>query len=152
LVKDITEIVIKQQSDSLKILKDIESQLEKENIIILNETQVDEDQAEFIKDYFIQTVSPELVTIILNDLAEFPLLKDTSGYLAIKLVMKTDSVNPMLHIIKKKNKEIRYALIEIPRTFNRILVLPSKNGKQYIMLLDDVIRYNLSSIFNIFDY
>jgi polyphosphate kinase len=32
-------------------------------------------------------VSPELVTIILNDLAEFPVLKDTSGYLAIKLVM-----------------------------------------------------------------
>jgi polyphosphate kinase len=27
------------------------------------------------------------LTIILNDLAEFPVLKDTSGYLAIKLVM-----------------------------------------------------------------
>ena len=66
LVKDITEIVIKQQSESLKVLKSIEQQLEKENIIILNETQVDADQAEFIKDYFIQTVSPELVTIILN--------------------------------------------------------------------------------------
>jgi hypothetical protein len=29
-----------------------------------------------LKDFFIQKLSPELVTIILNDLAEFPLLKD----------------------------------------------------------------------------
>ena len=153
LVKDITEIVIKQQSESLKVLKAIEEQLEKENIIILNETQVDADQAEFIKDYFIQTVSPELVTIILNDLAEFPLLKDTSGYLAIKLVMKSaEEKTSVLNVLKKPKKEIRYALIEIPRTFNRILVLPAKNGKQYIMLLDDVIRFNLNSIFNIFEY
>ncbi|HOD11144.1 MAG TPA: polyphosphate kinase 1, partial [Flavobacterium sp.] len=144
LVKDITEIVIKQQSESLKVLKSIEQQLEKENIIILNETQVDADQAEFIKDYFIQTVSPELVTIILNDLAEFPLLKDTSGYLAIKLVMNNEiETTSVLNLIKKKKKEIRYALIEIPRKFNRILVLPSKAGKQYIIMLDDVIRYNL---------
>ena len=153
LVKEITEIVIKQQSESLKVLKVIEEQLEKENIIILNETQVDADQAEFIKDYFIQTVSPELVTIILNDLAEFPLLKDTSGYLAIKLVMKNhEEKTSVLNVLKKPKKEIRYALIEIPRTFNRILVLPTKNGKQYIMLLDDVIRFNLNSIFNIFEY
>ncbi|TDP61923.1 polyphosphate kinase 1 [Flavobacterium dankookense] len=154
LVKDITEIVIKQQSESLKVLKKIEQQLEKENIIILNETQVDADQAEFIKDYFIQTVSPELVTIILNDLAEFPLLKDTSGYLALKLVMKNEVevTSSVLGLIKKRKKEVRYALIEIPRTFNRVLVLPPKAGKQYIMLLDDVIRFNLSSIFNIFDY
>jgi len=32
------------------------------------------------------------------------------------------------------------------------VVLPSIGEKQYIMLLDDVIRYNLGSIFNIFDY
>jgi polyphosphate kinase len=46
-------------------------------------------------------LSPELVTIILNDLSEFPLLRDNMGYLA-KLVMK-------------KNSEVRYAIIEIPK-------------------------------------
>jgi hypothetical protein len=30
------------------------------------------------KDFFIQKLSPELVTIILNDLSEFPLLRDNS--------------------------------------------------------------------------
>ena len=151
LVKDITEIVIKLQADSMKILVDIEKELEKENIIIINETQISSDQENFIKDFFIQKVSPELVTIILNDLAEFPLLKDTSGYLAIKLVMKSEVKPKMLGLIKPKH-EIRYAIIEMPKNINRVVVLPSKEGKQYLILLDDVIRYNLSSIFNIFDY
>lgn len=139
LVKEITEIVIHHQAESLNILHDIENQLQKENIYIINENDLDKDQENHLKDFFIQRVSPELVTIILNDLAEFPLLKDTFGYLAVKLRMKKDD-------------EVRYAVIEIPKTINRFVVLPSKNEKQYVILLDDVIRQNLSSIFNIFDY
>ena len=139
LVKDITEIVIQQQSESLRILNRIETELESKNIFIITETDITIEQEIFLKDFFIQKVSPELVTIILNDLAEFPILKDSSGYLAIKLVMT-------------ENSEVRYAVIEIPKTINRFVVLPSNNEKQYIILLDDVIRHNLSNIFNIFDY
>jgi polyphosphate kinase len=139
LIKDITEIVIQQQSESLRILSNIESKLETENIFIINERDINIDQEVFLKDFFIQTLSPELVTIILNDLAEFPVLKDSSGYLAVKLVMK-------------KDLEVRYAIIEIPKMINRFVVLPSNNEKQYVILIDDVIRDNLSSIFNIFDY
>ena len=151
LLKDITDIVIKQQSESLKILEIIEAKLKEKDIIMVDETDVDEEQIHFLKDFFIQKVSPELVTIILNDLAEFPLLKDTSGYLAIKLVMKPHEKSKVLGLVKPK-KEIRYALIEIPKNINRIVELPNKDWKQYIILLDDVIRLNLSSIFNIFDY
>ncbi len=151
LVKDITEIVIKQQSESLRVLSIIEKQLEEENIIIVNENELCQEHQNFVHDLFIQKVSPELVTIILNDLAEFPLLKDTAGYLTIKLVMKTDEKPKVLGLVKPK-KEIRYAIIEIPKNINRIVVLPEVEGKKYIMLLDDVIRYNLNNIFNIFDY
>jgi polyphosphate kinase len=42
----------------------------------------------YISRTFFTKMSPELVTIILNDLSEFPLLRDNMGYLAIKLVMK----------------------------------------------------------------
>ncbi|WP_413614250.1 hypothetical protein [Flavobacterium sp. N1994] len=151
LVKDITEIVIKQQSESLQVLNKIEKELVKQNIIIINEKEVSTEHEHFIKNFFIQKISPELVTIILNDLAEFPLLKDTSGYLAIKLVMRTEQKPKMLGLVKTKS-EVRYAIIEIPKNTNRVVELPAKDGKQYLMLLDDVIRYNLSSIFNIFDY
>ena len=137
-IEDITEIVIKHQTESLNIFKEIETELEAQNIFIINEDEISEEQEIFLKDFFIQKLSPELVTIILNDLAEFPLLRDNMGYLAIKLAMK--------------NQEIRYAIIEIPKTMNRFLVLPSSDGKQYVILIDDVIRHNLKSIFNIFEY
>jgi len=144
LLKEITEIVIEQQSESLRILSEIEKKLEKENIFIISEKEISKDQENFIHDYFIQKVSPAVVTIMLNDLEEFPLLKDTSGYLAVKLIMKSKE--------KSNSKEIRYAVVEIPNTVNRFVVLPSNSEKQYIILLDDVIRYNLNNIFNIFDY
>ncbi|HJS01318.1 MAG TPA: polyphosphate kinase 1 [Flavobacterium sp.] len=138
LVKEITEIVIEHQTESLAILTDIETKLETENIFIINENEISERQEIFLKDFFIQTLSPELVTIILNDLAEFPLLKDNIGYLAVKLVMKKDAA-------------IHYAIIEIPKTMNRFVVLPSEDNKKHLILIDDVIRHNLKSIFNIFD-
>jgi len=152
LVKEITEIVIKQQAESLRVLNTIEKELVKQNIIIIDENEVSEEHEHFIKDFFIQKISPELVTIILNDLAEFPLLKDTSGYLAVKLVMKSEQKSSVLGLIKKAKSEVRYAIIEIPKNTNRIVELPNKDGKQYLIMLDDLIRYNLSSIFNIFDY
>lgn len=138
LIKDITEIVIQQQSESLRILGNIEAELEAENIFIINEDQITPKQECFLKDFFMQKLSPELVTIILNDLAVFPVLKDTLGYLAVRLELKND--------------EVRYALIEIPKNINRFVVLPSEDEKQYVILIDDVIRFKLKNIFNIFDY
>ena len=153
LLKEITQIVIEQQSESLRILSNIEKELEKENVFIINENEVAADQQNYVKDFFIQRVSPALVTIILNDLAEFPVLKDTSGYLAIKLVMKPkEKTTSLLSIVKSTKPETRYAIIEIPKTVNRFVELPKNNDKQYIILLDDVIRYNLKHIFNIFDF
>lgn len=153
LLNEITQIVINQQSESLRILSIIEKELEKKNIFIIDETEITKEQENFIKDFFIQKVSPALVTIILNDLAEFPILKDTSGYLAIKLVMKTrqQHSSSILNFTKPK-ADIHYAIVEIPKTINRFVVLPTKNDKQHIIMLDDVIRYNLHNIFNIFDY
>lgn len=151
LMREITDIVIRQQSESLRILNVVENELAKENIHIVNEHEISPAHEHFVKDYFIQKVSPALVTIILNDLAEFPLLKDNYGYLAVKLVMKPEDKKSILDHVKMR-KEVRYAIIEMPREFNRFVVLPPTGDKQYVMLLDDVIRYNLASIFSIFDY
>ncbi len=148
LLSDITRIVIDQQTESLNILKDIEDRLEKENIFTIDENDITEEQELFLKDFFVQKVSPELVTIILNDLDHFPILKDTAGYLAVKLVTKIQCQDEKID----KNSEIRYAVIELPKTINRFVVLPPVGEKQYVIMLDDVIRLNLNKIFDIFDY
>jgi len=139
LLEEITEIVIIQQSESLEILSNIEKELEKENIFIINEDEIDENQHKFIKQYFIQKVSPALVTIILSNQVDLPNLKDSASYLAVKMSLSNGQEN-------------RYALIEISKTMDRFVVLPVQDGKSYIIMLDDLLRYCLDDIFNIFHY
>ncbi|SKB57380.1 polyphosphate kinase 1 [Maribacter arcticus] len=142
LLEEITNIVIDQQTKSLVILKKIEHELEGKNIFILKETELNESQREFAKDYFLKEVSPQLMTIILNELTRFPTLKDTAAYLAIKMVIKSDH----------SKKEKRYALIEIPKGIDRFVVLPDEDDKSFIIILDDLIRYCLDNIFTMFEY
>ncbi|RZN79668.1 MAG: polyphosphate kinase 1 [Winogradskyella sp.] len=138
LLQRITEIVIEHQSTSLGILNSIQSQLAIEDIYIIDETQIESFHHEFIKNYFFQTVSPALVTIILNDDIELPLLKDSAAYLVVKMCLKNDTK--------------QYALIEISKSMDRFVVLPEKDGKNYIILIDDLLRCCLGDIFDIFDY
>ena len=115
------------------------SDLAKENIFILNETQLDKTQGNFVKKYFQENVRLEIFPIMLDKAKTFPTLQDASIYLAIRFS-------------KNKSKEIHYALIEVPTSvLSRFVVLPSKKEKQFILFLDDVIRYNLTSIFQIYD-
>ncbi|MGB8706192.1 MAG: polyphosphate kinase 1 [Gillisia sp.] len=153
LLEEITQIVIEQQSESLRVLDKIQKRLREYDIFIINEKQVSSSQEAFIKNYFLSVVSPALVTIVLNDLVKVPSLKDSAAYLAVKMVMK-DTV-PQQGISKLLNRQLKdkkYVLIEIPRSIDRFVVLPQEDGKQYIILLDDLIRFNLSTIFNIFEY
>jgi polyphosphate kinase len=138
LLEIITQIVINQQSESLEILNSIGEKLKEENIHIIDETQIDDAQHDFIKQYFIHTVSPALVTIILNDSVLLPNLKDSAAYLAVRMLMPED--------------QKQFALIEIPKSVNRFVELPKQGEKSYIILVDDLLRHCLSDIFNIFDY
>ncbi|MGB0367100.1 MAG: polyphosphate kinase 1 [Flavobacteriaceae bacterium] len=142
LLKDITRVVIKQQADSAIILDEIESQLEKENIHFLREDEVNATQAEFLLDYFLQKVSPRLVTVILKE--EEQDFTDNKAFLAIKMEMKpTENLS--------KNEKL-YAVIEMPKEVDRFIVLPAEGKKQNLMLLDDLIRYHFHLIFSMFNY
>ena len=144
LMEKITNIVIEQQKTSLTILSKIEEELQKEHIYMIDETEVTEAHSKFISDYFIQKVSPALVTIMIGELERFPELKDSAAYLAVKMTMSKED-----EIFKTKKN---YALIEIPKSIDRFVVLPNDGEKQYIIILDDLIRYCLHNIFSIFKY
>ncbi len=144
LLEEITHTVIGLQTTSLQILNSIENELQKENIFIIDETEVTPEQSKFISDYFIQKVSPALVTIMIGELEQFPSLKDSAAYLAIKMVMSDED--------ETFESKYNYALIEIPRVIERFVVLPPDGDKQFIIILDDLIRHCLQNIFSIFKY
>ncbi|TBN00475.1 polyphosphate kinase 1 [Hyunsoonleella flava] len=138
LLEIITKIVIEQQAESIRVLNEIDEALRNENIFVINESQIDDKQKEFIKNYYFQNISTALVTIILNDLVVLPNLKDSAAYLAVKMQMNDGTK--------------QFALVEIPKTVDRFVVLPKRGDKNFIIMVDDLLRYCLSDIFNIFDY
>jgi polyphosphate kinase len=144
LMEEITLTVINQQKTSLKVLSEINKELKKENIFIIDEKQVTAKQSQFISEYFIRKVSPAMVTIMIGELEKFPSLKDSAAYLAVKMVMSKED--------ETFETKYNYALIEIPKSVDRFVVLPQEGEKQYIIILDDLIRYCLDNLFSIFNY
>lgn len=141
LLSKIKDAVIKLQKKFEAIYDEVLVELEQQNIFIIDETQLNEEQASFVKEYFEDKVLPALSPMMLRKLNKFPYLKDKSIYLATKLSKK------------KSKREFEYALIELPTAvLPRFIVLPQVKEKKYVILIDDVIRYNLKEVFTIFEY
>jgi polyphosphate kinase len=141
LVKDIQEIVTLQQHMLEDIFQAKLAELEKENIFMLNETQLDPDQGVFVRNHFLERVLPYLVPLMIDEESGFPYLRDKSSFLFLRISKKG------------KDKKTTYSIIELPtHVMSRFVVLPRKGDKHFIMMLDDVIRFGLDEIFYIFDY
>jgi polyphosphate kinase len=138
VLEQVEEIVIKQSKRFEHIYNQILSGLAKENIFIINENQLDQAQGEYVTELFKREVRPLIMPIILKKSLPMPSLRDDAIYLAVDM---------------KKNKKSEYAIIEVPTdTLSRFIIIPSEEGKTYIILLEDVIRYELNDIFYMFSY
>ncbi|HUT64267.1 MAG TPA: polyphosphate kinase 1 [Anaerolineae bacterium] len=141
ILNEIQHIVLNQQNKFREIYEKILKELEKKNICIINEMQLTEDQSAFVKTYFYEKVRPLLFPVMFDNITTFPVLKDHSIYLVVRLLRKKDLRPP------------KHALIEVPEgIISRFLVLPEKDEKRYIILLDDVIRAGLKEIFSMFGF
>lgn len=156
LLEEITKEVILLQDQSLKIIASITKELEKEQIFIVDEKTLLPEHEAFVNTYFYNKVRPALFTIILNDLEMFPQLKDDVAYLAVKMTLKEEDEKASgiekFFSSRVYKEKIQYALIELPTTLDRFIELPQIGDKHYIIMLDDVIRFCLHKIFNIFNY
>ena len=141
LLKKIQEIVIAQQEKFNTIYHELLVEMEKEGIFMHSEKTLSEKHFDFVMEYFLQKVRPSLVPIMLSNKLPFPELKDKSIYLSIKL-----------HGRKEKSKAI-YALIEVPtEVLPRIVELPKVDKHYHFILLDDIIRFGMKTIFAAFQY
>jgi len=114
----------------------------KENsIYFINEDELSKDQEEFVTRYFKEEVRKHLFPLMLGDSLKYTNFKDKSVYLAVEM---EDS--------SAVNKD-KYALIEMPtNALPRFINLPNKGGNKYIMFLEDLVRFNLSSVFATLGY
>ncbi|MBF0378115.1 MAG: polyphosphate kinase 1 [Desulfamplus sp.] len=140
VLKEIQDSVLIFQKRFEAVYQAILHELAVEDIFIVNETEINQEQAIFVRNYFQNEVRPKLFPIMMDQAEEFPDLKDHTLYLAVVLN-------------QQKVSKATFAIIEVPtNTLPRFLILPKIGNKKFIMLLDDVIRFGLLEIFRNFSF
>ena len=141
ILEDIQEIVLNQQREFDRIWNEILRELKKQKIFLLKDTQLNKTQQQFVLNYFNDEVRGNVIPLIIESIHSFPFLNDKSIYLACTLSKKDKSVAK------------RFALLSVPaRRLPRFVVLPSKSTEKQLILLEDVIRFCLPTIFSFFGY
>jgi polyphosphate kinase len=140
LLLKIQRQIILQQKKFDSTYDSLIAELAKNNVFIINESQLNKTQKVFAHNYFNENVKSNLFPLLLDVSTKMPYINDKYGYLFLKLRQIS-------------GKKIKYALIEIPTSqMSRFIVLPNTANKQYIVLLDDVIRECMASLFLHLDY
>ena len=142
IIDEIQMTVLNQQGEFNRIWEEVMTQLKEQKIFIRTEKELNPEQQNFVRNYFEEEVSSDVIPLMIENIPEFPVLRDKSIYLAVVMWKKESA-------LKRK-----YALIEIPsRSLGRFTILPSpKSDESHIILLEDVIRFNLPDIFSYFGY
>ncbi len=142
ILDQIQTIVLRQQNEFNRIWESILKELRKEKIFLVDEKHLNREQQVFVKKYFDDEVRSNIIPLMIESLPTLPYLRDKSIYLGV-----------VMH--KKKSAYLqKYALIEVPaKAVGRFIQLPSKKpGEHHIILLEDVVRFNLPLIFSYFGY
>lgn len=141
ILDEIQMIVLNQQSEFTRIWDEVVRELNQQKIFLRTESDLNAEQRDFVRNYFDEDVSPNIIPLMIESIPVFPNLRDKSIYLAVVMWKKESALNK------------KYALIEVPsRVLGRFLILPSPDDEHHIMLLEDVIRFNLPDIFSFFGY
>ncbi len=135
--------VLQERQDG--IFRNIISELSNHNIFLLKETDLTEQiHKDYIMKYYNEILRPNIYPIMIYSLNTYGVFKDSSVYLAIHMRYVAETAN------NKKKED--FALIEIPDSIERIVVLPEIGDKKFIMFVDDIVRYFLPRIFKFFHY
>jgi len=141
ILTEILETVEEQEKNFNSTFKLILEELNKQKIVFLDETDLNEKQGAFVQQFFKNEVVPNLFPIMLNSLENSDALQDNAIYLAVLLQDST----------LRKNED--YALVRVPSNIiSRFLILPSDDNKNYVIMLDDVMRYSMGEIFAPFGF
>jgi len=138
LYNEIRKTVMKQQLKFESTYQQLLSELEKHSIFHVDDTNCSGTMLAELSNYFNTKLKHAIVPIILEKSTPFPRLKDSSIYLAVRM-------------LSENKKTVKFALIKIPSEFPRFYRI-KEGEKEYVLLLDDIIRLHLKNIFSIFTF
>lgn len=114
----------------------VEAELKREHICMVNDSELTEEQQSFIRDTYFRRLDGFISPVWFDAVKDLNKENDACIYLAVKMRKKSDMSHP------------EYALLQLPvEPVGRFVCLPESDGNQYIIYLDDVVRYCLPLIF-----
>ena len=140
LIRQINKLNNRYSKEYEGAIKQVTAELEKENICLVNHVQLDEEQQLFVDSFYQQRLNGFISPVWLKSVKQLGNEADENIFLAVKMR-------------KEGHKVGEYAIIELPvAQAGRFIRLPDKDGKNYLMYLDDVVRYCLPLIFHGMNY
>jgi polyphosphate kinase len=122
-------------------LGEIQPLLIAEGIVLLRPKETSDEQDRFLGEYFRRMLLPVLTPLAVDPGHPFPYLGNRSPCLVVSI--RPSTALPLLSSL---------SVIHIPsQVLPRFVALPDPTGKHVFMLLEDVIRQHLPSIYNDYD-
>lgn len=144
LQKQINKLNAQYSKEFGQAVEEVEEALRKEHIMIIDETQIDDSQREFVEDFFRRNIIGQALPLWIDNLKQFDNEADDIIYFIIKM--------------SKGGKKTQYAILPLPvGCCGRWVIVPAPadtGGEkgQYVMYLDDIIRICLPYLFPGLDY
>lgn len=142
ILQEIQETTKKLQRSFDRTFQQIIKEMgDQHRIFLKTERQLNKQQKAWVRNYFEEKVRTQIVPLMIESMPEAPMLKDRRIYLAC---LMGSSHNPFLQ---------RKALIQVPeKQLDRFVILPDATGETHIILLEDIIRFNLKYLFAPFGF
>ncbi|WP_106831961.1 RNA degradosome polyphosphate kinase [Parabacteroides pacaensis] len=142
--KQINKLNARYSKEFEETFHKITGQLKKENIYIMNETELSEIQQRYILHLYNTQLNGSTIPLFISSFKHLGDQPDEDLYLAIRLSTQDD---------KGKIVEKDFAIIQLPtQEYGRFIRIPDIEGKISLMFLDDVIRFCLPFIFRGMEY
>ncbi len=142
ILKEIIELVNAQQEEYSQIFENqIIPELRQHGINLLRRLDLNQKQREFVESYFHENLLPFVQPVLMVRKKVRPFLNNAALYLAILMHDKTAAAGTE-----------EYGLVKIPSDhLPRFIKLPSAEGKHNLIMLDDIVRHNVSYMFPGYD-
>lgn len=120
-------------------------ELEVHKIRLVTEDQLNDEQKEYLNQFFYDKLNGSVNPIWLSEIDDLSVLEDNRIYLIVEKREGKSGEDERKDNEKGKKK---YAVVKVPdRVYGRWVKIPSSDGFDNIMYLDDVIRYCLPLVF-----
>lgn len=134
-LKTINHLNVSYSKEYTAATAEVFAKLREHGIRMLNETQVNEEQKEWLRNYFYMNLNGSTNPIWLSAIDDISILEDNRIYLVVKL-------------IEVEKAKVKYAMVKVPdRIYGRFIRIPQSDGFDNVMYLDDIVRFCLPLIF-----